>query len=150
MVSRSVLKLDKGKNADCLVTISPEQQHAFLFPNIEDSTFPHQPKAGGPPFLSRTGNVLHAFLCANIQELTFHQTNYCSRLQTTRWFRRSDWKPVGLPIRLKELRTFACFPLSQHRGFYFPPSAKRMDSRQRIVSNAWKSVISYIWQAGLL
>ena len=46
-------------------------------------------------FLSRTGNVLHAFLCANIQELTFHQTNYCSRLQTIRWFRRSDWKPVG-------------------------------------------------------
>ena len=50
MVSRSVLKLDKGKNADCLVTISPEQQHAFLYPNIEDSTFHHQPKAGGPPF----------------------------------------------------------------------------------------------------
>ena len=38
--------------------------------------------------------------------------------------RRSDWKPVGLPIRLKELRTFSCFPLSQHRGFYFPPPAK--------------------------
>ena len=24
----------------------------------------------------------------------------------------------GLPIRLKELKTFSCFPLSQHRGFY--------------------------------
>ena len=31
---------------------------------------------------------------------------------------------MGLPIRLKELRTFACFPLSQHSGFYFPPFAK--------------------------
>ena len=29
---------------------------------------------------------------------------------------------MGLPIRLKELRTFACFPTFQHRGFYFPPS----------------------------
>ena len=47
MVSRSVLKPDKSKNADCLITISPEQQHAFLYPNIEDSTF-HQPQAGPP------------------------------------------------------------------------------------------------------
>ena len=36
-------------------------QHASLRSNIEKSTFPHQPKAGGSPFLSRTGNVLHAF-----------------------------------------------------------------------------------------
>ena len=50
MVARSVLKLDKGKNADCLVTIIPEQQHAFLYSNIVDSTFHHQPTAGGPPF----------------------------------------------------------------------------------------------------
>ena len=42
MVARSVLKPDKGKNADCLVTIIPEQQHAFLHSNIVDSTF-HQP-----------------------------------------------------------------------------------------------------------
>ena len=42
MVARSVLKPDKGKNADCLVTIIPEQQHAFLYSNIVDSTF-HQP-----------------------------------------------------------------------------------------------------------
>ena len=43
-------------------------QHAFLWSNIQKSTFPHQPKAGGPPFLSRTRNVLHssresAFAC---------------------------------------------------------------------------------------
>ena len=49
MVARSVLKPDKGKNADCLVTIIPEPQHAFLYSNIVDSTFHHQPKAGGPP-----------------------------------------------------------------------------------------------------
>ena len=29
-----------------------------LCSNIQQSTFPHQPKAGGPPFLSRTGNLL--------------------------------------------------------------------------------------------
>ena len=29
-----------------------------LCSNIQHSTFPHQPKAGGPPFLSRTGNLL--------------------------------------------------------------------------------------------
>ena len=103
-------------------TSEGEQQQAFLYSNIVDSTFPHQPKAGGPPFLSRTGNVLYAFIRANIQELTFHQTNYCSRLQTIRWFRRSDWKPSRLPFRLKELRTFACFPTFQHSGFYFPPA----------------------------
>ena len=28
-----------------------------LCSNIQQSTFPHQPKAGGPPFLSRTGNL---------------------------------------------------------------------------------------------
>ena len=100
MVARSVLKPDKGKNADCLVTIIPEQQHAFLYSNIVDSTFHHQPKAGGPP-LSREENVWHAFLRANIQELTFHQTNYCSRLQTIRWFRQSDRKPVGASFQTK-------------------------------------------------
>ena len=34
MVSRSVLKLDKGKNADYLVTINPEHQQAFPSSNI--------------------------------------------------------------------------------------------------------------------
>ncbi|WP_270456448.1 hypothetical protein, partial [Allisonella histaminiformans] len=32
-------------------------QHTSLRSNIEQSTFPHQPKAGGSPFLSRTGNL---------------------------------------------------------------------------------------------
>ena len=67
-------------------------------------------------FLSdgKNSEHLHAFPYPNIEDSTFHQTNYCSRLQTIRWFRRSDWKSVGLPIRRKELRTFSCFPLSQH------------------------------------
>ena len=74
------------------------------------------------PSLSREGNVLHAFLRANIQELTFHQTNHCSRLQTIRWFRQSDRKPVGPPFRLKNRRTFACFPFPscQLNGLHCP------------------------------
>ena len=35
-------------------------------------------------FLSRTGTVLQAFLCANIQDSTFHQADCCGRLQTVR------------------------------------------------------------------
>ena len=69
--------------------------------------------------------MLPAFLYSIIEDSTVHQTNYCSRLQT---IRRSDYKPMGLLSRLKELRTFSCFPLSQHRGFYFPPPA-----------NGWRS-----------
>mgnify|MGYP003371707865 CR=1 FL=1 len=65
----------------------------------------------------------HAFLYSYKVESTIPQADYGGSPQTIRWFRRSDGKPVGLPIRLKELRTFSCFPLSQHRGFYFPPSA---------------------------
>ena len=37
----------------------------------------------------------------------------------------SDQKPSRLLFRLKELRTTACFPTFQHRGFYFPPSASK-------------------------
>ncbi len=40
----------------------------------------------------------------------------------------SDWELEKFPFRLKELRTFATFPTSQHSGFYFPPSDKRMVS----------------------
>ena len=38
--------------------------------------------------------------------------------------RQSDRNAVDLPSRLIELRTFACFPVSQQRGFYFPPASK--------------------------
>ena len=65
-------------------------------------------------------NILPSFLLIHIEDSTFHQTNYCNRLQTIRWFRRSNWKSVGLPFRLKELRTFSCFPLVQ----LFPLASK--------------------------
>ena len=42
---------------------------------------------------------------------------------------------------------FLCSNIQQ---VYFPPSASQMDSRQRIISNACKSLISYIWQAGVV
>ena len=35
----------------------------------------------------------------------------------------SDRKPLRLPFRLKELRTFACFPVSPQRGINYPPSS---------------------------
>ena len=62
-------------------------------------------------------------LCSNIQHSTFHQADCGGSLQTIRWFRRSARKPVGLPFRLKGLRTFACFPVSPQRGINYPPSA---------------------------
>ena len=37
------------------------------------------------PFLSRTGNVLQAFLRPNIQHSAFHQADYCARRQTVRF-----------------------------------------------------------------
>ena len=58
MVSRSVLKPDKGKNADCLVTIIPEQQHAFLHSNIVESTFHHSLKRMVPLSLQRGKYVI--------------------------------------------------------------------------------------------
>ena len=50
-----------------------EHFHAFLSSDIQHSTFHHQPKAGGPPFLSRTGNVLHASHLQGFCILTFHK-----------------------------------------------------------------------------
>ncbi len=50
-----------------------EHFHAFLSPDIQHSTFPHQPKAGGSPFLSRTGNVLHASHLQGFCILPFHK-----------------------------------------------------------------------------
>ena len=70
-----------------LIKIEKQHSPSFLLIHIVESTFHH---LRWSPFLSRTGNVSHAFLRANIQELTFHQTNYCGSLQTIRWFRRSD------------------------------------------------------------
>ena len=60
------------------------------------------------PYLSREENVLHAFLRANIQELTFHQTNYCSSPQT---IRRQAGSLCGFLSDFRG-RTSACFPVS--------------------------------------
>ncbi len=88
------------------------QQHSFLCSNIQHSTFPHQPKAGGPltadrptmhrKFLrisdvrelwamkrilslhSREGNVLHAFLLLAFAFLIFTREYSVSLLQSAR------------------------------------------------------------------
>ena len=54
-----------------------EHFHAFLSPDIQHSTVPHQPTAGGPPFLSRAGNVLHASHLQGFCILTFHKRTFC-------------------------------------------------------------------------
>ena len=89
MVSRSVLKPDKGKNAD------------FWLKQTWRLDIVHYIRI----WSSRTGNVLHALLRANIQELTFHQTNYCGSLQTIRWFRRSDLVVIP-PLSLRKGSSF--------------------------------------------
>ena len=53
--------------------------------------------------------------------------------------RQSDRNAVDLPSRLIELRTFACFPVSQHRGFYFPPAAGWSPSLSREGNNLYSS-----------
>ena len=63
--------------------------------------------------------MLPLFSLIHIQYSTFHQADRCSSLQTVRWFRRSDRKPVRLPFRLKELRTFACFSFASFRILVF-------------------------------
>ena len=86
--------------------------------HIQESTLRH---LRWPSSLSREENVLHAFLRANIQELTFHQTNYCSRLQTIRWFRRSDRKLESfLEISQNEFELIGAgarrFPVLERKG----------------------------------
>ena len=120
--------------------------YAFLYSNIEDSTFPHLINQMVRPFSperekfcmlpvnqllhaclltkGKKCNMLSLFLLIHMVESTIHQADCCGRLQTIRQFRRSDRKPSRLSFRLKEFITFACFPTSQHRGIYFPPFAK--------------------------
>ena len=97
-VGGSALKPEIGKQDNH--TSDGAHQHAFLHSNIEDSTFPHQPKAGGPPFLSRTGNVLHASVNQLFSFLPFN--------------------------KVKEVQHIIVIPSDSHSGFYFPPSAAQM------------------------
>ena len=65
----------QGDSANSLFYKKVRSNILSLFPwiHIEDSTFPHQPKAGGPPFLSRTGNVSQAFLFLDFLFLRFRK-----------------------------------------------------------------------------
>ena len=49
MVGRSVIKLERSKQDShaSFQTSDGAHRHAFLHTNTEESTFPHQPKAGG-------------------------------------------------------------------------------------------------------
>ena len=58
-----------------------------------------------------------AFQYSHIEKSTIHQTDY-QMVQTIRP------EACAASFQTKKLRTFACFPLSRHRGFYFPPPAK--------------------------
>ena len=57
----------------------------------------------------------------------------------------SDRKPVGLPFSRKELRTFACFPISQQGRINYPSTS--MDLRQRLVSKCRK-ILNVLCMAG--
>ena len=68
-----------------------------LCSNIQKSTFPHQPKAGGPPFLSRTGNVLHSFRQSAFACLSFN--------------------------KVEEVQHIIVIPSDSHSGINYPPFA---------------------------
>ena len=135
---QSAIKLERSKQDShaSFQTSDGAHQHAFPYSNNVVSTIHRHSSVH--PFFQERSNVLHTFPCSNKALLTFPQAGCCGRLQTTRRFRQSEFRRS----------TSAGFPLFQHSRFYFPPSARRMDSRQRIVSNPCKSIMSYIWQAG--
>ena len=88
-----------------------------LCSNIQHSTFPHQPKAGGPPFLSRTGNVSHAFLFLAFLFLRFRKVEEVQHIIVIPSDSHSgiNYPPtfVGPPfLSRKELHT-ACFPFAK-------------------------------------
>ena len=100
------------------------QQHSFLCSNIQHSTFPHQPKAGGPSSLSREGNVLHAFLLLAFAFLIFTREYSVSLLQSARIAppRESNmgscqpmslgsYRPANLLIRTDSKQSLRPFPL---------------------------------------
>ena len=63
-------------------------------------------------------DVAHGSLCIKADRLqnAVYQTRKPERFS-------SDRKPSRLSFRLKELRTFACFPVSQQGGINYPPAA---------------------------
>ena len=72
-------------------------RHTFPLLNIQHSTFHHQPKAGGPPFLSRTGNVLHSSRESAFACLLFN--------------------------KVEEVQHIIVIPSDSHSGINYPPFA---------------------------
>ena len=90
--------------------------------------------------------MLPLFSLIHIQYSTFHQADRFSSLQTVRWFKRSDRKPVRLPFRLKELRTFACFSFASFRILVFHKETFHSPLkiyRQKILPTRAKGLPSY-------
>ena len=77
---------------------------SFLLIHIVGSTFPHQPKAGGPPFLSRTGNVSHA---------SIHQLSHSYSLQEENIPLHTVPNSIGI---CRPQTKFATFTLSLQNG----------------------------------
>ena len=90
--------------------------------------------------------MLPLFSLIHIQHSTFHQADRCSSLQTVKWFRQSDRKPVRLPFSLKELRTFACFSFASFRILVFHKETFHSPLkiyRQKILSTRAKGLPTY-------
>ena len=73
------------------------------FPSFQHRGFYFPPAAGWSPFLSRTGNVLHAFLC------------YIDRLEVCGW-----WADKERFYKKGHRVTSVCFPVFKHRGIHYP------------------------------
>ena len=80
----------------CILVFYAEEKvpHVTVIPILWHTAFYFPPPAKGwrSPFLSRTGNGLHAFLCSNIQHSTFHHS--LKRM---------------VPLSLQNGKRFACF-----------------------------------------
>ena len=77
--------------------------YAFLCSNIVDSTFPHQPKAGGPSSLSREGTVLQSTLQYSFRMLFFNK--------------RMFYIPPAKQEALHSLEPKACRPMNAKRSY---------------------------------
>ena len=130
--------------------------YAFLYSNIEDSTFPHLINQMVRPFSperekfcmlpvnqllhaclltkGKKCNMLSLFLLIHMVESTIHQADCCGRLQTIRQFRRSDRKPVCGFLSDFRRRTSAFFPASKQGGINYPPPAFSWRRNDNILS----------------
>ena len=106
----------------------------------------NRPEAIAASFQTSEGEHQHAFLSSNIQHSTFHHL-------ANQTIRQSDIRPeaCGASFQTKRTQNICMLSYALTYSILLSPTSQRLaDSRQRIVSNACKSLISYIWQAGLL